>query len=91
MKLALERRSRLEESRQLWQFYWDMAEEENYIREKENILNSATIGNDLVTVNILLAKHKVSAPGLDVTHVAVLVEISEQKIIVTFYCFFELV
>ena len=59
MKLALERRSRLEESRQLWQFYWDMAEEENYIREKENILNAAHIGNDLVTVHILLAKHKV--------------------------------
>ncbi|XP_043206093.1 spectrin beta chain-like isoform X2 [Amphibalanus amphitrite] len=58
VKLALERRSRLEESRQLWQFYWDMAEEENYIREKDNILTAANIGNDLVTVHILLAKHK---------------------------------
>ena len=28
VKLAVERRSRLEESRPLWQFYWDMAEEE---------------------------------------------------------------
>jgi len=31
-------RSRLEESRLLWQFYWDMAEEENWIKEMENIL-----------------------------------------------------
>ena len=28
VKLAIERRSRLEESRLLWQFHWDMAEEE---------------------------------------------------------------
>ena len=28
VKLAVERRSRLEESRLLWQFYWDMAKEE---------------------------------------------------------------
>ena len=27
VKLAMESRSRLEESRLLWQFYWDMAEE----------------------------------------------------------------
>ena len=28
VKLAVESRSRLEESRLLWQLYWDMAEEE---------------------------------------------------------------
>jgi len=58
VKLAVERRSRLEESRRLWQFYWDMAEEENYIREKDQILSASDIGHDLVTVNLLLTKHK---------------------------------
>ncbi|XP_047735798.1 spectrin beta chain isoform X3 [Hyalella azteca] len=58
VKLAVERRARLEESRQLWQFYWDMAEEENYIKEKENILSSPDIGHDLNTVNMLQTKQK---------------------------------
>ncbi|CAG0894530.1 unnamed protein product, partial [Darwinula stevensoni] len=49
VKLALERRARLEESRKLWQFYWDMAEEESYIKEKEQILSAGDIGHDLTT------------------------------------------
>ena len=36
---CVERRTRLEDSRQLWQFYWDMAEEDNWIKEMENILS----------------------------------------------------
>ena len=58
VRLAVERRSRLEESRQLWQFYWDMAEEENWIKEMENILSQGDIGHDLTTIHLLLSKHK---------------------------------
>lgn len=59
MKLAVERRARLEESRKLWQFYWDMADEENWIKEKEQIVSTTEIGHDLTTINLLLSKHKV--------------------------------
>ena len=41
VKLAVERRARLEESRKLWQFYWDMADEENWIKEKEHIIEGS--------------------------------------------------
>ena len=57
VSLAVERRSRLEESRQLWQFYWDMAEEENWIKEMGHVLSQADIGHDLTTINLLLSKH----------------------------------
>lgn len=60
VKLAVERRARLEESRKLWQFYWDMADEENWIKEKEQIVSTTEIGHDLTTINLLLSKHKVS-------------------------------
>ncbi|XP_045479704.1 spectrin beta chain isoform X5 [Harmonia axyridis] len=58
VRLAVERRSRLEESRKLWQFYWDMADEDNWIKEKEQIVSTADVGHDLTTVNLLLSKHK---------------------------------
>lgn len=58
VKLAVERRSRLEESRKLWQLFWDMADEENWIKEKEQIMSSGEIGHDLVTINLLLSTHK---------------------------------
>lgn len=58
VRLAVERRSRLEESRKLWQFYWDTADEENWIKEKEQIVSTADIGHDLTTINLLLSKHK---------------------------------
>ncbi|XP_062554879.1 spectrin beta chain isoform X1 [Armigeres subalbatus] len=57
-KLAVDRRCRLEESRKLWQFYWDMADEENWIKEKEQIVSADEIGHDLTTVNLLLSKHR---------------------------------
>jgi spectrin beta len=58
VQLAIDRRSRLEESRKLWQFYWDMAEEEAWIKEKEQILSSAEIGHDLTTVHLLISKNR---------------------------------
>ncbi|XP_052133456.1 spectrin beta chain [Frankliniella occidentalis] len=58
VKLAVERRSRLEESKRLWQFYWDMADEENWIKEKEHIVSTGDIGHDLTTIHLLLTKHK---------------------------------
>lgn len=63
MNLAVERRKRLEESKQLWQFYWDMADEENWIKEKEQIVSTGDIGHDLTTINLLLSKHKVHYPS----------------------------
>ncbi|CAG5119810.1 unnamed protein product, partial [Candidula unifasciata] len=57
-QLAAERRKRLEESRKLWQFYWDMADEEGWIREKEQLMSSPDLGHDLTSVNLLLTKHK---------------------------------
>ena len=58
VRLAVERRSRLEASRKFWQFYWDMADEENWIKEKEQIVSAADIGHDLTTINLLLSKHR---------------------------------
>ncbi|GLH07509.1 GD15677 [Gryllus bimaculatus] len=66
VKLAVERRARLEESRKLWQFYWDMADEENWIKEKEQIVSTGDIGHDLTTINLLLSKHKFFADADDV-------------------------
>ncbi|XP_006638477.2 spectrin beta chain, non-erythrocytic 1 isoform X1 [Lepisosteus oculatus] len=57
-QLAVERRARLEESRRLWKFFWEMAEEEGWIREKEQILSSEDYGKDLTSVVRLLSKHK---------------------------------
>ncbi|XP_053444933.1 spectrin beta chain, non-erythrocytic 1 isoform X3 [Nycticebus coucang] len=57
-QLAAERRARLEESRRLWKFFWEMAEEESWIREKEKILSSDDYGKDLTSVMRLLSKHR---------------------------------
>lgn len=37
-----------------------MADEENWIKEKEQIVSAGDIGHDLTTINLLLSKHKVS-------------------------------
>jgi len=60
LSLAGERRARLEESRKLWQFYWDMADEEGWIKEKEQLMSSPDLGHDLTSVHLLLNKQKVS-------------------------------
>jgi spectrin beta len=58
LQLANERRARLEESRKMWQFYWDMADEEAWIKEKEQIMSSPDLGHDLTSIHLLLTKHK---------------------------------
>ncbi|XP_062303867.1 spectrin beta chain, non-erythrocytic 1-like isoform X1 [Osmerus eperlanus] len=57
-QLAAERRARLEESRRLWKFFWEMAEEEGWIREKEQILSSYERGKDLTGALRLLSQHR---------------------------------
>ncbi|XP_052465156.1 spectrin beta chain, non-erythrocytic 1 isoform X1 [Carassius gibelio] len=57
-QLAAERRARLEESRRLWKFFWEMAEEEAWIREKEQILSSDDCGKDLTGAVRLLSQHR---------------------------------
>ncbi|XP_069033280.1 spectrin beta chain, non-erythrocytic 1 isoform X1 [Embiotoca jacksoni] len=57
-QLAAERRARLEESRRLWKFFWEMAEEEGWIKEKEQILSSEDYGKDLTGALRLLSQHK---------------------------------
>ncbi|XP_030011426.1 spectrin beta chain, non-erythrocytic 1 isoform X2 [Sphaeramia orbicularis] len=57
-QLAAERRARLEESRRLWKFFWEMAEEEGWIREKEQILSLEDYGKDLTGAVRLLSQHK---------------------------------
>ncbi|CAB1312786.1 unnamed protein product, partial [Coregonus sp. 'balchen'] len=57
-QLAAERRARLEESRRLWKFFWEMAEEEGWIREKEQILSSEDCGKDLTGTVRLLSQHR---------------------------------
>ncbi|XP_067877956.1 spectrin beta chain, non-erythrocytic 1-like isoform X6 [Heterodontus francisci] len=56
-KLAAERRAKLEESRRLWKFFWEMGEEESWIREKEQIMSSEDYGKDLTSVMLLISKH----------------------------------
>lgn len=58
VRLAASRKKKLEESRQLWQFYWDIDQEEGWIKEKERILSSKEIGHDLSTVHMLIGKNK---------------------------------
>uniref|UniRef100_A0A3Q3FUC8 Spectrin beta chain n=1 Tax=Labrus bergylta TaxID=56723 RepID=A0A3Q3FUC8_9LABR len=57
-QLAAERRARLEESRRLWKFFWEMAEEEGWIREKEQILSSVEHGKDLTGALRLLSQQR---------------------------------
>lgn len=57
-ELAVARRQKLEESKRLCQFLWDMAEEETWIKEKEQILSSNEIGHDLTTVSLLISKNR---------------------------------
>uniref|UniRef100_A0A8C5EP25 Spectrin beta chain n=1 Tax=Gouania willdenowi TaxID=441366 RepID=A0A8C5EP25_GOUWI len=57
-QLAAQRRERLEDSRRLWQFLWDLGEEAAWIREQEQILASGDCGRDLTSALHLLSKHE---------------------------------
>jgi len=57
-KLARIRKNKLEESKRMWQFFSDIAEEEAWVREKEHILASSEIGHDLLSVQMLINKNK---------------------------------
>ncbi|NXV83493.1 SPTB2 protein, partial [Atlantisia rogersi] len=55
--LAAQRRDRLEESRRLWKFFWDVGEEEAWMREQERLLSSDDVGRDLTSSLRLLSQH----------------------------------
>ncbi|XP_035034566.1 spectrin family protein isoform X1 [Hippoglossus stenolepis] len=57
-QLACKRTERLEDSRRLWQFMWDVGEEAAWIREQEQILASGDCGRDLTSALHLLSKHE---------------------------------
>ncbi|MEJ1273552.1 hypothetical protein NN561_004420 [Cricetulus griseus] len=56
-ELAATRRARLEESRRLWRFLWEVGEAEAWVREQQHLLASAETGRDLTGVLRLLNKH----------------------------------
>ncbi|XP_062907873.1 spectrin beta chain, non-erythrocytic 1-like isoform X1 [Mobula hypostoma] len=56
--LAAERKARLEQSRRFWSFFWEMAETESWIREREQIFSSQDYGKDITSIMILQNKHK---------------------------------
>uniref|UniRef100_A0A4W4HBR3 Spectrin beta chain n=1 Tax=Electrophorus electricus TaxID=8005 RepID=A0A4W4HBR3_ELEEL len=55
--LAAQRKARLEQSRRLWNFFWEMAQLESWVREKEHIFSSLDYGKDLTSVLVLQSKH----------------------------------
>lgn len=67
LQLAQTRRERLEESRQMWQFLWEMADEEQWMKEKGQLMSSPDLGHDLASVLRLLNKHKALKEELSVS------------------------
>uniref|UniRef100_A0A8C1TB49 Spectrin beta chain n=1 Tax=Cyprinus carpio TaxID=7962 RepID=A0A8C1TB49_CYPCA len=63
-QLAAKRRLELEDSRELWAFFQEVEESENWIREKTSILATQSCGKDLSSVLRLLQKHKTVAGEL---------------------------
>ncbi|XP_048831695.1 spectrin beta chain, erythrocytic isoform X1 [Brienomyrus brachyistius] len=55
--LATQRKARLHQSRRLWNFFWETAELESWIKEKEHIFSSMDYGKDLTSVLVLQSKH----------------------------------
>ena len=56
-ELAAQRRARLEESRRFWKFFWDVGEEEAWMREQERLLSSEDVGRDPTSSRHLLSQH----------------------------------
>ena len=59
LRLASERDCSLRESYKMWLFYWESADEQQWIREKEQLMSSPDLGHDLATVHMLINKHRV--------------------------------
>ncbi|KAL4659700.1 spectrin beta chain, non-erythrocytic 1-like isoform X3 [Arapaima gigas] len=57
-RLAADRRARLEDSRRLWQFLWELGEEAAWMREQDQILVGGDCGRDLSSALHLLSKHE---------------------------------
>lgn len=60
LKKAAERRARLEEARDLFQFEVDMEEEEAWVIEKQRICQAGVTAKDIRAVLSLQQKHKVT-------------------------------
>ncbi|XP_043930077.1 spectrin beta chain, erythrocytic-like isoform X2 [Protopterus annectens] len=56
--LAAQRKARLEDSKRLWRFLWEVTEAESWIKEKEQIFSTSDYGKDLSTIQVLQSKHK---------------------------------
>lgn len=65
LKKAAERRSKLEEARDLFQFEVDMEEEEAWVIEKQRICQAGVTAKDIRAVMSLQQKHKVSLRPAD--------------------------
>ena len=59
LALAAGRDSNLRESYKMWLFYWESADEQQWIKEKEQLMSSPDLGHDLATVLMLISKHRV--------------------------------
>lgn len=64
-ELAAERKRRLDDNKQLCQFFWDLADLKNNFREQEQVLALTDTGRDIFSVNHLLAKHKNAENNLE--------------------------
>uniref|UniRef100_A0A1I8EKU7 Spectrin beta chain n=1 Tax=Wuchereria bancrofti TaxID=6293 RepID=A0A1I8EKU7_WUCBA len=65
-ELAVERKRRLEDNKRLCQFWWDVDELEHNLKDMEQVLTSPDTGRDMVSVSLLLAKHKNAEQSLDI-------------------------
>uniref|UniRef100_A0AC35TJQ1 Spectrin beta chain n=1 Tax=Rhabditophanes sp. KR3021 TaxID=114890 RepID=A0AC35TJQ1_9BILA len=65
IRLAAERRAKLDENRKLCQFLWDLQDLENTLKEQENVLSLTDTGKDVASVQRHLAKLKNAENNLD--------------------------
>ncbi|KAA3676090.1 spectrin beta [Paragonimus westermani] len=59
----------LQDSKKMWQFFWDMEDEKEWIKEKSQLMSSPDLGHDLSSVARLLRKHKALEEECKVHHV----------------------
>ncbi|CAL8080889.1 unnamed protein product [Calicophoron daubneyi] len=60
----------LNDSKKMWQFFWDMEDEKEWIKEKSQLMSSPDLGHDLSSVGRLLRKHKALEKECEVHHAA---------------------